>query len=375
MNNTKNILFILNSFSFGGAEKQCLDLINNIDKKRCNAGVAYLDPNEAILPELEKKSLLCVECLQRHGKFDRSVLQRLKMIIELHQFDTIMCINEYAFLYAFFCVNIYRLKVRIIAAIHHTLPRPGVWEWIKSKLYQFLLNRTETILFVCRNQLDYWVHEYHINRSKSMVIYNGIDIEKYRDIYSPVEKLSLKKQLGFREDDFLVGICAVLRPEKKHLDFVQAIHRAGKTDSGIKGLIIGDGPERAKIEKVIKDYNLQQDIIMVGFQAEVRPFISICDCMVLTSHAVETFSIAALESMSMGKPVVMTNIGGATEQVTPGKNGYLYKKGDINELTLTLLKMKKDGNSGKMGLAARQRVKENFSLATMVQSYERLLLT
>ncbi len=368
-----NVLFFLNSLGFGGAEKQSIDLINNINRDLFGIGVAYLNQNEALLPELIMEDILCVECLHRSGKFDFAVLGRLKRLVQLYKIDTVICINEYAFLYAYFCKIIFRLNFRLIAAIHHTIARPGVWEFVKGELYRHLLNRCDIVLFVCKNQLEYWIEKYQIKRSKTRYIYNGIDISKYSDTLSLFDKKSLQERLGFSKSDFVVGICAVLRPEKKHKDFLEAIQIANSQDAEIKGLIIGDGPEHRSIEQYISENRLNDEVVMVGFQSDVRPYLSICDCIVLTSHAVETFSIAVLEAMAMGKPVVMTNIGGASEQITPNYNGFLFEKGDITGLAQLLVQIKKNNLTQQMGEKASQVVQDNFSMPTMINSYEQLL--
>ncbi len=118
---------------------------------------------------------------------------------------------------------------------------------------------------------------------------------------------------------------------------------------------------------------MQDDIRVTGFQNDVRPYISLCDCMVLTSHSVETFSIAALESMAMGKPVVMTNIGGASEQVDNGVNGFLYEPGDINALSNALIAIAKPGIAQIMGEKAREIVHTKFGIFQMVKKYEDFL--
>ena len=100
-------------------------------------------------------------------------------------------------------------------------------------------------------------------------------------------------------------------------------------DSGVpaKVLIIGDGPRRGEIERQIAELQLTGHAVIAGHRNDVRPYIACCDVMTLTSHVVETFSIAALESMALGKPMVLTRIGGAEEQVRHGTNGFLYERG------------------------------------------------
>lgn len=369
----KNILFLLNSIACGGAERQSIDLINNLDRNLFRVGLAYLNPKEDLLPQVDRSRLLCLECLERSGKFDFSVLSRLCNLIVHHEIDTVFCATKYALLYAFLCRKRFAHNFKLAVAIHGTFIRPGIWEFIRNEFYRRLLNYSDVVVFVCKNQLNYWVEKYSIQRGRSTYIYNGIDVSRFTDKLSPKEKRDLREKLGFSATDFVAGICAVMRPEKKHKDFIDAIIAARKKGAPVKGLIIGDGPERQFIEGYLSEHVLKDDIVLVGFQPDVRPYISICDCMVLTSHAVETFSIAALESMAMGKPVIMTNIGGASEQITHGKNGFLFEKGDTFSLADSFIKLVEEDLCKRMGEEAVKTVRTNFSLQNMVASYEKLL--
>src|SRR5688572_3828156 len=91
--------------------------------------------------------------------------------------------------------------------------------------------------------------------------------------------------------------------------------------------------------------------------------------MTLTSHVVETFSIAALESMSLGKPVVLTRIGGAEEQVRHGINGLLFEPGDIDALVRNLRELADAESRRRMGAAGAQAVREQFTLQRMVERF------
>lgn len=86
--------------------------------------------------------------------------------------------------------------------------------------------------------------------------------------------------------DFVVGICAALRPEKQHRDLLAAISRLKQEGTRAKCLIIGNGPHRGGIEREIRDLGLEFDVAITGWQQDVRPFIAACTCLALTSHLV-----------------------------------------------------------------------------------------
>jgi len=174
-------------------------------------------------------------------------------------------------------------------------------------------------------------------------------------------------------DAYVIGICAVFRPEKAHGDLLQAVRRLRDAGVNARVLLIGDGPQRSVIEAEIARLQLGETAAITGFQQDVRPYIASCDVMVLASHAVETFSIAALESMSLGKPLVLTRIGGAAEQVTPGSNGFLFEPGDIDALTQHLTTLADKNLRERMGAQARKIVRDQFTLDKMAAAYDREL--
>ena len=119
---------------------------------------------------------------------------------------------------------------------------------------------------------------------------------------------------------------------------------------------------------------MENIVKFVGYQADVKPYIAICDSMVMVSRYNETFSIAALESMAMEKPMIMTDIGGASEQIMDGISGYLYESGDTQKLSELMIRMSDQTLSRKIGEEASRQVRANFTLDRMVNNYEHLFL-
>ena len=91
--------------------------------------------------------------------------------------------------------------------------------------------------------------------------------------------------------------------------------------------------------------------------------------MTLVSHAIETFSLAALESMSLGRPLVMSNTGGAAEQVVPGEQGFLFEPGDLEALAAHLRALTSRALRARLGEAGARRVRERFTLQAMTDRF------
>jgi glycosyltransferase involved in cell wall biosynthesis len=207
-----------------------------------------------------------------------------------------------------------------------------------------------------------------------MTIHNGIDVEHFADRYTEHEKSEARKTYGFTDSDFVVGLCAAMRPEKAHGDLLEAVSLARKRGENVKCLLIGDGPERARIEEKIRELQLRSHVVITGFIADVRMLLATCDAIALVSHSIETFSIAALEAMAMGKPMLMSRTGGADEQVSHGQNGFLFTPRNVEELASHMVAVARAGTTRDMGRLARDRVVSQFSVQRMLAAYQALFV-
>ena len=171
----------------------------------------------------------------------------------------------------------------------------------------------------------------------------------------------------------MIGLSAVLRPEKNHLQLVDAIALLRANGIPARALIIGDGPMRAAVEARARGRGVENDVVISGFQHDVRPYVAACDVMTLCSFT-EAFSMAAVEAMALGKPVVHSNVGGASEMIVPGHNGFLYPVGDTRALVAKLVILSDRVVSTGMGGNARKVVETLFSERAMVDRYEQVLV-
>jgi glycosyltransferase involved in cell wall biosynthesis len=206
------------------------------------------------------------------------------------------------------------------------------------------------------------------------VIHNGIDADHFCDRSDREARRALRNELGFAESDYVIGILAVLRPEKNHVQLVDAAAALQARGIAARVLMIGDGEMRSTIEARALSLKGERNVAITGFQQDVRPYISACDVVVLCSVAVETFSLAALEAMAMGRPVIHSDIGGASEMIVPGRNGFLFPAGDTKALVDKLAVLSDRAVAERMGHEARAMVTARFSERMMVDRYEQTLL-
>jgi glycosyltransferase involved in cell wall biosynthesis len=368
-----NLLFIVSSLCVGGAEKHLVTLLNNLDITRFRLSLAYLKDNQAQLPLIDMAKLEGrVTACDVSKRIDLRVVRELAHRLDDDAIDIIVCVNTYPLLYAWLARTASRRNARIVE-IFHTTEIQAVKHKLQMLFYRPFFRICDTLVYVCENQKKFW--RARVLRSRTdTVIHNGIDVSYFADRYSADEKALFRRSHGFSDTDYVVGLCAAMRPEKAHGDLLQAVAQLRAANVNIKCLLIGDGPDRSKIEAQIEAMGLAEHVRITGFMADIRLAVATCDVMAIVSHYIETFSIATLEAMALGKPVIMSNIGGAGEQIVQGVNGYLYNRGDITALANALMQLQSAEANRRMGDQARLIVSNRFSLAVMISAYDRLLV-
>jgi glycosyltransferase involved in cell wall biosynthesis len=364
------LLFIVNSLDVGGAEKQLVALLNHLDPRRFRMHLAYLKRGASLRPQLcEDRLEEIIGCDARHW-LDPRVIGRLRSLCAARAMDAIICINPYSMLHGHLARSA-RPAARLATVFHSTVLHSRK-ERAQMVLYRPLFRRCDLLLYVCESQRRYW-RARGLNAAADEVVYNGIDTDSYTDVRPQPERIAFRRSLGVGDDEYLIGLCAVLRPEKAHGDLLAALANLRARGIPAKALLIGDGPERPRVEQAAARLGLASHVLITGFKQDVRPLIAACDVMTLVSHAVETFSVAALESMSLGKPLVMSDLGGACEQVVPGEHGFLFEAGDIGALTMHLAALTSESLRTRLGEAAARRVRERFTVQAMASRFSECL--
>jgi glycosyltransferase involved in cell wall biosynthesis len=368
---TLRVLFLVNSLCVGGAEKHVVSLVNGLDAGRHRLALTALKREEALLPQIGPHRLADgLACLEVERGLSWEAVRRLARQLDAQRTDVLVCTNMYALLYGWLARTLSRrgAQVRLVEVFHSTLPESRK-EARHMVLYRHLVRRADLLVFVCQAQADHW-HVHGLRARRDAVIHNGIDTARFTDVWSDEDKHRLRQHNGFGQDDLVVGLCGVMRPEKAHGDFLQALALLAARGQRVCGWLIGDGPLRAALERDIDALGLRDRVRISGFVQDVRPLVAACDAMAITSLT-ETFSLAALEAMALGKPVLMTDVGGAREQVRHSHSGWLVPVGDVSAMAQGLQQWLDPMRRRAMGGHAAAEVRSRFDLSTMVEGFER----
>jgi glycosyltransferase involved in cell wall biosynthesis len=208
------------------------------------------------------------------------------------------------------------------------------------------------------------VVDFLIPRRKITVIRNATDIERFRP--RPDDKLALRQELfGSRvqPDDVVITLAANMRPAKRQWMLVEAMAELSSTQPSAKAVIAGDGPDRASIEEIVGRLQLADRVIVLAGYNDVAAIYAASDIAALPSTG-EGLPGSGIEALACGLPLVATPNGGTPEVYEDGISGISVTDQTPTGLANALVPLIESAEMRvRMGVAARERAENEFSLA------------
>ena len=366
-----SLMFVTGSSSVGGAERHAVAVLNRLAERghRCHA-VCVKETGD-LFDQIQRRNGATVRSLEAAHYLDVRAVADFAAHLARVAPSAIVAANGYALMYSWLAHRLSRSSASLVATFHSNRLL-GVKEQLQMMLYRLFFWTADCSVFVCRRQRRFWRRRGVFSR-RSEVIYNGVDTEEFRNTWSAQGRQALRRALGFSDADYVIGLSALLRPEKNPVQLVDAIAALRERAIPARALIIGDGEMRAAIQARAHALDVSDSVVVTGLKRDVRPYVVACDAMALCSFT-EALSLSAIESMALGRPVVHSDVGGASELIVPGRNGFLFPAGDTRAFIDKLAILADPAVSALMGREARATAEEAFSERTMVDRYEQLLL-
>jgi glycosyltransferase involved in cell wall biosynthesis len=171
-----------------------------------------------------------------------------------------------------------------------------------------------------------------------------------------------------------VVVVANLRPEKRHDVLIDAAPTVLRQFPDARFHIVGDGPERRRLEALVVERGVAHAFVFVGHESNVSQRLVDADIFVLPSES-EGFPNAVLEAMAAGMPIVGSDLPAMRELIDEGKTGLLIRAGEPRPLADALCRLMSDSGFGaRLGEAARAVARGRYSFDRMVASFEQLYL-
>lgn len=205
------------------------------------------------------------------------------------------------------------------------------------------------------------------------VVPSGVDFGPFREAS---DRDFLRRELGFRPDDFLVGIVAQLEDHKGHRYLIEATRIIKEVTPRVKLIVVGSGSLEMELTRQAQDLGVEDLVFFLGFREDVPRILASLDLFVLSSH-LEGLGSSILDAMAAKLPVVATRAGGIPEVVVHGETGLLVPARNPSGLAEAVLRLYKDRKlAAALGARGFQVVHESYSAEAMadriVGIYERI---
>lgn len=358
-----NLAYVVNSLNPGGTEKLVVEMSLEFAVEY-NVTVLCLDEPGAWAAGLRAEGIP-VHCLWRQPGLDLAIPFRLASHFRRLNTHIVHAHQCTPWFYAALSRLIYPAP-RLIFEEHGRF-FPEI-ESLKRVLVNKMLIKKLTHRFVAvSDDIRGRLQKYEgLDARRIAVIHNGVKTEPP---LTPEAREALRSELGFDPGCFVVGTVGRFDPIKNLPMLVGSLARACKTIGNLRGLLVGDGPVFTQIRSLVDTEGLSGRVRLTGFRDDARKLIQCMDLFVLSSYS-EGTSMALLEAMAAGVPVVVTNVGGNPEIVVGSETGWIVPSGSVVELTAAIQgSVMENTKRKKYAEAAKYRFEARYTFDRMIESY------
>ena len=360
-----NLVLSIRSLNIGGAERQFIELVKHIDKKKFNI---YVITMYGGVLEDEIKAIKGVKYfnLKKSGRYDFKFYFKYKNLLKIIKPDVIYSFLGEMNLFSYWC----KPETKLIwgfRASNMDFKKYGKVSEFLFFLQKVYSKRVDKIIANSYESIEFHKKSgFFMNNS--VVVHNGIDIDRFkRD-----EKIrkEMRRKFNIKDDEIVLGIVARVDYMKGYVYLVKALKGILKNKK-IKFVAVGDGDKNIlkECQEILKDF--KEQVYFVGMQKETQKFYNMFDIYISSSVFGEGFSNSIAEAMACEIPCVVTDVGDS--KIIVGDLGEVVKPKNEKELIKGIKNMlnKDYKNLGKL---SRQRVVENFSIEKMVKKTEKEIL-
>lgn len=283
----------------------------------------------------------------------RLVRREKVAIIHAHEFDA----NVHGTLAAFLA------GTPIIATIHG---KHYYWTALRRRLAYRVISRYATVVAVSHDLKEFVAQEVGIARDRITVIHNGVNP------LSPIsqeDRDHCRVELGIPPCDQVIGAVGSLYSVKGHRFLFDAVPQVLRRFPDTTFLIIGRGELEVALKEQAERLGVANKVMFLGLRQDVPRLLAVMDIFALSSLS-EGLSMAILEAMTAGKPIVATRVGGNPELVEEGRTGLLVESQSSQALAaaLELLLGNRDA-ARQMGVCGREKARREYGVDGMVRQY------
>jgi glycosyltransferase involved in cell wall biosynthesis len=358
------ILFVSTSTTIGGAEKTLFALATLIDHRRFPvAGVVSLKP-EGHYARLLSRQGVKTESLDSARAPRPSDAKRLAAIIERERPDIVHAVMYQAIQLARMAKPLTTVPFKLVSSPRVNYRSRSLWTLLVDR---WLKQRDDLLIAECDASRRFLLKQLNYKPAKVITIRNGVDLAGWPA--SKIDRQKKRMELRLNAGDLLVGAVGRLDRQKGFATLIEAMARLKNTP--LRCAILGDGPERTRLEALVRHHHLERSVWLLGEKGEIPSWLSAFDLYCLPSLW-EGLPNSLLEAMALGLPVVASGVDGVPEAVTSGKDGLLVPPAKPAALAVALKRLADEpALRASLGSAAKIAVSARFTLPRMIAEYER----
>mgnify|MGYP005844852711 CR=1 FL=1 len=359
------LLHVLHSFDIGGVENGVANLINHSSRDRFSHDICCITRSGDSRHKLVDEHVKIYELNKQPGN-DWHIIPRLAKLLGRVKPDIVHTRN-WGTIDAIPAARVAGVPI-VVHGEHGWNLNDPLGRNAKRRITRRVLSFGVTRFVAVSEDIRQWfIKKVGIQSSKIKTIINGVDTKKYR----PSNALDKKAGHGLAHR-IIIGSVGRLDPIKQYDLLIYAFTALAEERNDLALVIIGDGPDRLRLESIIKDSPCPDRIFLYGARHDVADFYSIFDIFALVSRN-EGISNTILEAMACGLPVVATRVGGNPELVGHMETGLLVSSVSTAEIYGALkYYLENPVQRGYHGKNGRKRTENHFSINHMVQEYQSL---
>ena len=346
----------------GGTETQAVELARRLDPARYQVTIGCLRKEGPLLSRLEGSAVQVIEFSLGKGIDTPSGIAGILRIARFLRRERIQIVHAHDLWSNIVGVVASKLaRVPVTITSQRDLSHDAWYGTYRRRVLRFLQGRSSAVLTNAKAIRDGLVED-GISANKVCVVYNGVDIDRFRSVKSNREWL-FPESAG-RKLVVLVG--NMNSDVKGHPVLIDAAPEIVKAHSEVQFVLVGDGPKRVDYEASVEAAGLNPYFLFLGRRSDVPDILASCDIAVLPSLA-EGLPNAVLEYLAAGLPVVATALGGNLEVVQDGVTGLLITPSEPEVLTRALMRLLGDPVlAATIAKAGQEHVRNNFSFERLV---------
>jgi glycosyltransferase involved in cell wall biosynthesis len=351
------ILHLITRLPVGGAERMLVDVVRGLDPARYDSLVCCIQAKGELAADLEKSgtALVCLERM-RSKRFDWRAVRELVRLLRAQRISLVHSHQYHANLYGRLAALI--AGVPAVATVHNVYTR--------RKLHRRLLNRllsraTARVVAVSEKVRHDLLAYDGIAPGKVVTIRNAIDL---RRIETPLTRQEARARLDIPENALAIGCVGRLEEQKGHRYLLEACASLGK-DIPLRIVLVGDGRLRKELESHAAALGIAPWTSFLGTRRDVAEILKALDVYAMPSLW-EGLSVAMLEAMAAGLPLVVSDVSGVGEAFGDGECGIRVPPGEAPALAAAIRLLAGEPQRRRdLGLAAKQRVAAEFDVQVM----------